>query len=185
MRHFERIHINSAANTDGSHNVSGLDTEHGWLPAGKLMPQASAAVLASSPGIQSHSQRLRPLVIISAHNSNVTQQQNDIAHIELGQQLRGCGFAIGECDGCYLGETERSWLVEYDDSLEALERLIQLGADYAQECIMHISSERIAALLYIDGRFAKLGKLRAVSPQRAAQLDGWTRINTGQYYAVL
>ena len=152
---------------------------------GAIQPTIPASILTASPGICDHSKQLRPLVIISAQHANAGPETNRIAHIELRQQLEGLGFPRGEVTGMYNGNRELSWLVEYDDTEPALERLLQLGAEYAQECILHINPKRHCHLLYMNGDVDSIGKLVPVSPTKAETLQAWTRIRAGQYYAVL
>ena len=123
--------------------------------------------------------------LLAERSRDSLDNQNRIAHIELRQQLEGLGFPYGEVTGMYNGNCELSWLVEYDDTEPALERLLQLGAEYAQECILHINPKRQCHLLYMNGDVNSIGKLVPVSPTKAETLQAWTRIRAGQYYAVL
>jgi len=154
---------------------------------GTIMPTVDSRVIAASPGIQTHSQQLQPLVIISAYTGTVSEAENMLRHADLYDRLHNAGLETGEVTGCYFGQRESSWLVEYATADYAvLNWLLQLAAEYEQESILHIDAARHATLLYPYGNDAEaLGKLVPVSPQAAQQLDSWTRIKSGQYYAVL
>lgn len=158
---------------------------------GHLQPIASAKVLAASAGIQGHSKGKLALALVSAYRGETGDEER---HAELLERLRGCGLDCGEVTGSYKGTEEQAVLVELTSKLD-WQRVLQAAKRYGQESVLFIGEDRRAWLHYLDEDHTPvkwsvdgtelLGKLEAISPQKAATLDSWTRTSNGQHYGVI
>ena len=85
---------------------------------------------------------------------------NNAYHKTLGLHLNTVmsEFYITECQGCYEGGCEDSYVVDCHDIVEVMQ-LVQLGRDFNQECILCIDhANDSASLIYMDGQVSRIGR---------------------------
>ena len=104
--------------------------------------------------------------------------------------LFGHGIGFKPLLGAYKGQTEQSYIVNY----ERLQHLFNIGVLAGQESILVLGpcnskDERIATLAFLDPlglniiKTEKLGVFRSVSKDKAMAQDAWTYDpSTGEYY---
>ncbi len=132
-----------------------------------------------------------PFYILSAASSTTcTARENAHRHKTLRRQLRGYGFAVADCEGCYNGVTESSLLVLDDKPIHGdadfvRHSVLRLARAWGQESILEVDANRGARLTFMNNDSPiSLGKFTAVMAQYAKHESAWTRRN-GQYYCCI
>lgn len=83
-------------------------------------------------------------------------------------------------EGCYKGETERSYLVPDNGVGET--RVLEFLREYKQESALLLDNQRNAFLVYSDdGRREHIGEFTEASKAIAEVQEGWTKVD-GKYY---
>lgn len=107
-------------------------------------------------------------VIMSAHHTHgldlgdvqARADLNYAYHKSLGIDiLRVIGNQwFTECQGCYDGTTEDSYIIDAHDVVEVM-HLFELGKKYNQQCILCVDHRaESVGLLYMDGQVSRIGK---------------------------
>jgi len=135
---------------------------------------------------------MRPInkkcVILSAELDFQTPVVNKQDTDRLENYLIMDNFRYKTLIGCYKGNTEASFLVEYDNINEMV-TLNKLAQHFDQETILLLDEDRNAVIYNeSDNGLTQIpiGKLRNITPKQAQKLDAWSYcpIND-QYYGVL
>lgn len=118
---------------------------------------------------------------ISAFQNGDTFQKNMEASAELAVMLLGYGFQIMQCEGCYCGKTEVSYMVTADVGEDA-ELLIQIGEAFNQQCIGHIDNNNVFAIIGCKDGFndvKEIGKVYEVHLplEHVHGLEHYTSVN--------
>lgn len=83
--------------------------------------------------------------------------------------------------GVYKGTHEQSYMIPLFNESH-LSKLKCLASDFDQECIMHLDANRMATLIYMDGRKDEvIGAFRSVSEGVAVKRDAYTRDGKAYY----
>ena len=107
-------------------------------------------------------------VIMSAHHTHgltlpcdkgMQDDLNYAYHKSLGVDLLNTiGSFFNECQGCYDGTTEDSYIISAHDIVEVM-HLFELGKKYNQQCILCVDHRaESCGLLYMDGQVSRIGK---------------------------
>lgn len=122
-------------------------------------------------------------VIISAEQSGLLQETNDLRTAALRAQLDTIGVVWVSSLGSYKGSIEKSNVVVIN-SAEKLNKLMDLARDYGQESILVRYADGQVELQYTNGTVEKLqGDLVQIPSITSSLYDGWTLVNE-RYYTV-
>ena len=95
------------------------------------------------------------------------------------------GLSYKHMVGCYKGQREASFLVEYDTQLPLL---LDWAKRFNQESVLLLDEDRNARLSYISNsrKDMNIGKLKPVSKQEVLKLEAWSYCTLNhQFYGVL
>ena len=129
-------------------------------------------------------------VIMSAHHTHgltlpsqqgMQDELNYAYHKSLGIDIMNSigGDYFNECQGCYDGITEDSYICSGHDIVEVM-HLFELGKKYNQQCILVVDHRaESVGLLYMDGQVSRIGK----NLERAADTvkGDYTQIGSRRY----
>jgi hypothetical protein len=125
-----------------------------------------------------------PFFILSAYDTRHGKRYNNTNHTALLHTLRGLGYDVAECTGCYAGVTEQSILVLDRVAAPHTERvLLSLARRYGQEAILTVDAGRRARLIPLDRWKAvePVGTFTRTTKEKLTSGVGWTKC-AGQYY---
>lgn len=117
------------------------------------------------------SKRYLPCVIM-ALNSDLHEESSLVLATHPGAKA---------VSGVYKGTHEQSYMIPLFDD-KKLPKLKWLASQFNKECIMHLDENRMATLIYMDGRADEiLGAFRSVSERVAIKRDAYTRDGEAYY----
>lgn len=129
------------------------------------------------------------LVILSAEQAGLTAEQNDYRTQQLEQLLALYQLPARRVCGMYNGTSEASFVVPlpvwHAKAMEVEQLLASITFGFDQECYLLSHADRTCELVYQDRRVPMHGKLRAITPTKAGELDSYTVTDTSEYFAVV
>lgn len=124
----------------------------------------------------------QPFIIMSAHLSSLSADENAQRAIAMEQWLQAKGYPFKPVTGVYKGTHELSFVVPFvsPDDFDALYSLAIRA--YGQESILYVDANGYATLISRD-KETGLGMFRNVPEHVAKELDGYTfDPSEGSYY---
>lgn len=124
---------------------------------------------------------VRPVVILSAESTKISDDANNQRTTILESLLLDLNLAFNRALGVYNGNSEASFvvLVNSEEEIEALKGFAFKNFD--QESILLQDANQEASLLFANGTSERLGRLTQVSEEIAKTHNNFTLMN-GQYY---
>lgn len=127
-----------------------------------------------------------PFVVLSAENPQWLADVNDWRTRSLEAQLRRDDLQFAPMEGNYNGHAEASFLVfcPGGDSGPAFTLVRKLAVRWGQESVLYVDANRMATLVYLDGRKSvELGMWHETGAGVAAKAGSFTyEPNAGRYF---
>lgn len=91
----------------------------------------------------------KPIIILSAFKTGVTQSNNCKNHLTLGTAFDKAGISYRRCVGVYCGSKEPSFII--DNTPDNLEVALKCAYEFSQESILVMDNEGRGKLVYTKG----------------------------------
>jgi hypothetical protein len=121
-------------------------------------------------------------IIMSAQNKHASSLLNRTHTQHLAAWLTKAGFTYVECEGCYQGEKEVSFIVTFEYGTQ-FSQLLKEADFLQQESVLIMHDDLTACRLHyvVDGSQQSIGDFNEVSPEVAKEFGSYTLINNTYY----
>ena len=123
-----------------------------------------------------------PFVLLALNASNSYFEEKCIARLGLPYKV---------LTGSYKGVKERSYLVlvssdenSFAVDMDKISRIKDLAWEYNQECVLFVDAQRLATVIYPNGKTVEVGKYVREDKAKALLQDAWTYDFTADQYWV-